>query len=203
MPFSTACKTPLSNFEANLNYNDVSDPSVLISFPFIKPLKGKEVSAVVWTTTPWTLPANCALAVNKDFKYDIFEYKGKYYLMHCNRISEYFKDYKVVDNLLGSDLIDLEYSQQFDFYEDLRSKKFFRVIFGDFVSGINGTAIVHCAPAFGEEDYKAFVINGLIRKNEDVPCPVDENGNFTLGKFKGIYVKDLKKNFLRTFMTEF
>lgn len=193
MPFSTACKTPLSNFEANQNYKDVSDPSVLIAFPLLKPFKNLDVSLVAWTTTPWTLPSNCALVVNETFKYDIFLYKGKHYIMHTNRIAEYFKEFTIVDSCVGSDLVDLEYSQPFDFFENLRSKKFFRVIADDFVSDGNGTAIVHCAPAFGEEDYRVFVNKGLITMNEEVPCPINENGTFTLGKYKGIYVKDLDK----------
>ena len=193
MPFSTACKTPLSNFEANQNYKDVSDPSVLIAFPLLNPFKSRKVSLVAWTTTPWTLPSNCALVVNSSYKYDIFEYKGQFYVMHTNRISEYLKEFKVVDSCLGSELVDLEYSQPFDFFESFRAKKFFRVISGDFVSDSNGTAIVHCAPAFGEEDYKIFVAKNLISENDEVPCPVDENGNFTIGKYKGIYIKDLNK----------
>lgn len=197
MPFSTACKTPLSNFEANLNYTDVSDPSVLIAFPLKKPLKGHEVSLVAWTTTPWTLPSNCGLFVNEAFKYDIFEYKGKIYAVHTDRVKEYFKDYKVVDSVMGSELVGLEYNQPFDFFEEYRSKGFFRVVPAEFVSCTNGTAIVHCAPGFGEEDYKAFVACGLIKHNDAVPCPVDENGKFTLGKYEGIYVKDLDKIILK------
>lgn len=197
MPFSTACKTPLSNFEANQNYKDVSDPSVLIAFPLINQLKNLDVSLVAWTTTPWTLPSNCALIVNESFKYDIFEYKGKNYVMHTERISEYFKDIKIIDSVMGSELVTLEYSQPFDFFEHLRSKGFFRIISADFVSASNGTAIVHCAPAFGEDDYNTFVSKGLINQNDEVPCPVDENGNFTLGKYKGIYVKDLDKIILQ------
>lgn len=197
MPFSTACKTPLSNFEANQNYKDVSDPSVLIAFPLKKQIHNLEASLVAWTTTPWTLPSNCALIVNESFKYDIFEHKGKNYIMHSNRIAEYFKDYKVLKSINGSELVDLEYTQPFDFFEHLRAKKFFRVYSADFVSDSNGTAIVHCAPAFGEEDYKVFVSKKIISENDEVPCPVDENGKFTIGKYKGIYVKDLDKIILQ------
>lgn len=197
MPFSTACKTPLSNFEAHQNYKEVSDPSVLVAFPLLEQFRGREVCLVAWTTTPWTLPSNCGLVVNKDFKYDIFEYKGKHYAIHTNRVSYYFKDVEIVDSCSGRDLVGLEYSQPFDFFESLRAKGFFRVISADFVSDSDGTAIVHCAPAFGEEDYKVFVSQGLIRENDQVPCPVDENGCFTLGKYKGIYVKDLDKIILQ------
>lgn len=193
MPFSTACKTPLSNFEANQNYKDVSDPSVLVVFPLLKLFRGMEVGLIAWTTTPWTLPSNCGLIVNRSFRYDIFEHRGSYYAVHTDRVDSYFKDARIVDSCLGSDLVGLEYSQPFDFFENLRAKNFFRVISADFVSDSDGTGIVHCAPAFGEEDYRVFVLHGLIRENDEVPCPVDENGCFTLGRYKGIYVKDLDK----------
>lgn len=197
MPFSTACKTPLSNFEANLNFKEVSDPSVLIAFPLVKPLNGLEISLVAWTTTPWTLPSNCALLINETFEYSIFEYKEKNYVAHANRIPAYFKDYKVIGSVAGKELVGLEYSQPFDFFEHLRAKRFFRILPADFVSDTDGTAIVHCAPAFGEEDYKSLVAHGLIGENDEVPCPVDENGKFTLGKYKGIYVKELDKIILK------
>lgn len=193
MPFSTACKTPLSNFEASQNYKDVSDPSVLVAFPLKKQIRNKNVSLVAWTTTPWTLPSNCGLIVNRKVQYGIFEHKGKHYAISVNRIEDYFKDAKVIDVVEGEELIGLEYSQPFDFFESHRSKGFFRVIAAEFVSDTNGTAIVHCAPAFGEEDYQAFVSQGLIKTNDEVPCPVDENGCFTLGSYKGLYVKDLDK----------
>ena len=66
MPYSTACNTPLSNFEANLNYKDVTDPAVIVAFPL---LDEPDTSMLAWTTTPWTLPSNLALCVNKSFKY--------------------------------------------------------------------------------------------------------------------------------------
>ncbi|KAI5151072.1 isoleucyl-tRNA synthetase [Enteropsectra breve] len=197
MPFSTACKTPLSNFEANQNYKDVHDPSVLISFPLLKPIKGLDVELVAWTTTPWTLPANCALIVNKDFVYSIFAHNNRYFVIHEDRQKVYFKDASVVATVTGAELVGCEYRQPFDYFEHLREKKFFRVYSADFVSDSNGTAIVHCAPAFGEEDHKTCIQHGLIEDNGNAPCPVDENGCFTLEPYKGIYIKDLDKIILK------
>ena len=69
MPYSVGCTTPLSNFEAGLNYKDVSDPAVMVSFPLISDKFSEEVSMVAWTTTPWTLPSNLALCVHPEFEY--------------------------------------------------------------------------------------------------------------------------------------
>ncbi|KAL6122051.1 putative isoleucine--tRNA ligase, cytoplasmic [Nucleospora cyclopteri] len=202
MPFSTACKTPLSNFEASQNYKDVSDPSILIKFPVIKMAefidkhkieinqvlsKGqsitKKISFVAWTTTPWTLPANCGLVVNENFIYCLFSIDGdcnNLYIVHRDRISAYFKNYKIIQEINGGDLINTEYEQPFNCYENYRNRGFYRVLHGDFVSVDNGTAIVHCAPSFGEEDYKLFLAKNLIKKDEIPPCHVDENGKFKI-----------------------
>ncbi|KMV65068.1 isoleucyl-tRNA synthetase [Encephalitozoon cuniculi EcunIII-L] len=198
MPFSTACSTPLSNFESNQNYKDVSDPSVLIAFPLLKPLGGYMLSLVAWTTTPWTLPSNCGLAVNPGFLYGVFEHKEKFYLMHVDRIGEYFKDARILQRVSGRELEGLEYEQPFDYFEEYRKKGFFRVLASGFVTDTDGTGVVHCAPGFGECDYNAFVEKGLIRENDLVPCPVDENGRYTseVRRYAGRYVKDCDKAIL-------
>lgn len=197
MPFSTACTTPLSNFEANQNYKEVSDPSVLIAFPLCAG-QGIEASLVAWTTTPWTLPANCALVVNPEFSYVLFEHREKSYVMHENRVQEYFKDARVLRRMRGVELEGLEYEQPFLYFESCRAQGFFRVLGSGFVTDTDGTGIVHCAPGFGEEDYRVFVENGLIRENDLVPCPVDENGRYTseVADYAGEYVKDCDKRIL-------
>lgn len=197
MPFSTACKTPLSNFEANQNYKDVSDPSVLVAFPLKEPVNGRCVEMVAWTTTPWTLPANCLLLVNESYGYSVIEHKGRNLVLHESRVAEYFKGARVVDRLTGSDLLGREYAPPFGYFEELRSKGFFQVSSADFITSASGTAVVHCAPAFGEEDYRACVSKGLIEENGEAPCPVDENGCFVLEPYKGVYIKDLDKLILR------
>jgi len=73
MPYSTKCSTPLSNFEAGLNYKDVSDPAVVVSFPVTNPAEYEGVSLLAWTTTPWTLPSNLALCVNAEMDYVVIE----------------------------------------------------------------------------------------------------------------------------------
>lgn len=195
MPYSTACSTPLSNFEANQNYKEVSDLSILISFPLKNKIAGRETSLIAWTTTPWTLPSNMALMINKAFLYAIFKHKECFYVMLKSRIDVYFKDAEVIKEIKGSDLELLEYEQPFDYFEGYREKGFFRIYHADFVSDADGTGVVHCAPGFGEEDYKALVNLKLIENNEVVPCPIDEKGKFTseISKYAGIYVKDADK----------
>lgn len=193
MPFSTACKTPLSNFEANQNYKDVSDPSVLISFP----LTDSPLHLVAWTTTPWTLPANCVLAVNPKLMYAVIEHAGKRLVIAESRVNEYFRGSSIVERIEGKDLVGHSYAQPFQYYENLRSHGFFRVLAADFVSDASGTAVVHCSPAFGEEDYKICVENGLLTENGEAPCPIDEDGCFTLDPYRGVYIKDLDKLILR------
>ncbi|KAG0437799.1 putative isoleucine--tRNA ligase, cytoplasmic [Dictyocoela muelleri] len=225
MPFSTKCKTPLSNFEANQNYKEVQDYSVVIEFPLKNlndELKGiienncdnNKTSLLAWTTTPWTLPSNCGLVVNPEFKYLVFKVKkinknlsnkdilnNKYFIMLKSRIPFFFnQDYEIknICEISGKKLIGLEYEPPFSYFENLRTKGFFTVIAGDYVSDADGTGIVHCAPGFGEDDYKVFVKNKLINENDIVPCPVNEDGNFTeeIHDLNGRYVKDCEKEIL-------
>ncbi|KAG0417741.1 putative isoleucine--tRNA ligase, cytoplasmic, partial [Dictyocoela roeselum] len=210
MPFSTKCKTPLSNFEANQNYKDVLDHSIVIEFPLINGIDGEsgKASLLAWTTTPWTLPSNCGLVANPDFTYLVFKIQNtgdkkvenKIFVMLESRISSYFKNCQVVKirEILGKKLIGREYEPPFSYFENLREKGFFKIISGDYVSDADGTGIVHCAPGFGEGDYKVFVQNGLINDNDLVPCPVDEDGNFTaeILEFKNRYVKDCETDII-------
>ncbi|WUR02315.1 isoleucine-tRNA ligase (IARS1) [Vairimorpha necatrix] len=199
MPFSSGCMTTLSNSEAKSNYKEVKDISVVVSFPLKTPLFDKEVSLLAWTTTPWTLPSNCGLIINKNFEYQIFEINKKYYVMLSNKIDEWFKkDVIKHESFKGEILLNLEYEQPFEYFEELRNRGFFRVLEGNFVSDQDGTGIVHAAPAFGEEDYNCFVENKLIKQNDMVPCPIDENGRFTeeVEDFKGIYIKDADKKII-------
>ncbi|KAK6090833.1 hypothetical protein P3W45_000078 [Vairimorpha bombi] len=200
MPFSTGCMTTLSNSEAKSNYKIVNDPSVVVSFPLKDSLFNKEVSLLAWTTTPWTLPSNCGLIINPDLEYQIFEINGKYYAMLSNRMDEYFNGKATrLDAFKGEILIGMQYEQPFPYFEKHRADGFFRVLVGTFVSSEEGTGIVHAAPAFGEEDYNCFVENKIIRQNDLVPCPVDENGRFTeeVTDFVGIYVKDADKQIIK------
>ncbi len=206
MPFSTACGTPISNFEAGLNYKDVRDPAVVVSFP----LKDEEgVSLVAWTTTPWTLPSNIALCVHPTMEYvKIFDKSaGKRYILAKSRIVQLFpimtnkKKWKpeMADSLFtveatyqGNDLVGKKYQPLFNYFASTdRSEEYFRVVSDKYVTDDAGTGIVHQAPAFGEDDYRVCLFHGVIQKGKDLPCPVDGNGLFTeeVPEVKGMHVK--------------
>lgn len=200
MPYSTECTTPVSNFEANQNYKEVSDPSILVAFPLRAQLRGHNLSLVAWTTTPWTLTANLGLLVNKSFVYVIFRLQESLYVMHRDRLSAYFADAQIVEEISAEEMLGLEYDQPLPYFESYRQEGFFRVLHADFVSESDGTGIVHCAPGFGEEDYNAILSAGLVQENGLLPCPLDEKGRFTaeVVDYKGIYFKDVDKMVIKS-----
>jgi isoleucyl-tRNA synthetase len=206
MPFSTACGTPLSNFEAGLNYKDVRDPAVVVNFP----LKEEDgVSFLAWTTTPWTLPSNIALCVHPTMEYvKILDKKaGTRYILAKSRLAQLFpimnnkKKYKpaMADELftveatyVGADLVGKRYQPIFDYFTSTEgSGEYFRILSDNYVTDDAGTGIVHQAPAFGEDDYRVCLSHGVIQKGKDLPCPVDSNGLFTdtVPEVKGLHVK--------------
>ena len=203
MPYSTGCSTPLSNFEAGENYQNVKDPAVVVSFPIV----GEEdVSFVAWTTTPWTLPSNIALCVNTEFEYvKIVDTKSsKTYILAKSRLPQLYpmmtkkkwkpenaaEFYEIKETMKGSDLVGKRYQPIFPFFADA-SKDYFQVLSDPYVTDDAGTGIVHQAPAFGEDDYRVCMQHGLIEKGGFMPCPVDADGNFTdeVEPVKGIHVK--------------
>jgi len=196
MPFSTRLGTPLSNFEANLNYKDVDDPSLTVTFP----LAGDpNTSFLAWTTTPWSLPANLALMVGPDIDYiNIKELKsGHHYILAKSRLGNYFKDpaeYEVVSSFKGSTLKGRHYLPIMPYYARRSEQQAFRVILDENVSLEEGTGIVHCAPAFGEVDFFACAREGI-----ELVCPIDHNGKFTkeIPEYEGLFVKDADKEIIK------
>jgi isoleucyl-tRNA synthetase len=160
MPYSTALTTALSNFEANQNYQDVTDPAVVVSFPL---LSDPKTLLLAWTTTPWTLPSHTGLAVHPDFEYIKIadEKSGNNYILLEKLLSTLYKDpkkakFKIVEKIKGKDMLGWQYEPLFNYvYEEFKDVAF-RVFNATYVTDDSGTGIVHQAPAFGEEDY-----NGL------------------------------------------
>jgi len=206
MPFSTTCGTPLSNFEAGLNYKeDTKDPAVVASMPL---LEDPDTSFVVWTTTPWTLPSNLAVCVNDEFTYLQIKLvsNGKQYIIGESRLSQLFPEmnskkwkkekakelYTVMKTFKGKELVGKHYKPLFDYFASDEGNSYWRVLSDPYVSDDAGTGIVHQAPAFGEDDYRVCIAHGVIRKGEEIPCPVDSNGLFTerVTHFAGRYVKE-------------
>lgn len=190
VPYSIGISSPLSNFESRLNMREnVQDPSLTIAFSAV----GEEnLLLLAWTTTPWTLPSNLALAVSRDFAYVRVreEATGKRYILAAARLDAVFPQragVHVEAEFPGSELLGMRYEPLFPYFADKAKEGAFKVIHGDHVTLDTGTGIVHTAPAFGEEDYEAG------RKNQ-VPIvnPVDDDGQFTaeVPDYVGRRVKD-------------
>ncbi|MBU1046806.1 class I tRNA ligase family protein [Patescibacteria group bacterium] len=194
MHYCPRCGTTLSNFEVNQGYKDIKDLSVTAEFE----LEDEPNTFVLaWTTTPWTLPGNMALAVNPKEKYVKIEKKdeGKgelvRFILAKAFLEKIFKDqeYKIIDEFDGSKIVGKKYKPVFDYYvnEDIENKQNAWKIYGaDFVTMEDGTGIVHLAPAFGDDDLK-------LAQKEGIPIVhhVDLEGKFKkeVKDFAGIYVK--------------
>jgi isoleucyl-tRNA synthetase len=200
MPFSAKLGTPLSNFEANLNYREVDDPSLTLIFTL---RDEPEINLLVWTTTPWTLPMNLALIANKDLDYvRIKDKEGKRYILAKSRLTEYFKDpkeYTIEETFKGEKLEGKPYEPLFPYFATKRDRKAFHILLDECVSGEDGTGILHAAPAFGEEDFFVCTREGI-----EPVCPVDHNGRYTkeVPDYEGTYVKDADKEIIKRLKQE-
>lgn len=196
VPYSVGISTPLSNFEANLNYKMVQDPALTVNFPVTDQAN---TYFLAWTTTPWTLPSNMGLAVGNDITYVKAKENssGKIYILAEALLGTVFKDPKteveVLETLPGSQLVGLTYEPLFNYFADKKAQGAFRVIHSDHVTTESGTGIVHMAPAFGEEDYFACQKAGIPMVN-----PVDDDGMFTseVADHQGKRVKDADKDII-------
>ena len=192
MPFSTPLGTPLSNFEASSNYQDVQDPAITITLP----LKATPDTAfLAWTTTPWTLPTNLALAVGADLDYvEVKNSDGKKYILAEALAPNFFKkgEYEVVRKMPGTELVGLEYEPLFSFFAE-HKKPYFSIVTSPHVTVDSGTGIVHMAPAHGQEDFDACAQVGI-----DPICVVDAAGIFSAsaGPYAGLFVKDADKKII-------
>jgi len=161
------------------------------------------VKFVAWTTTPWTLPANLAIAVHPEFEYLKLKDKStdEIYILAACRLKQLYKkeeDYEIIEKYLGKDLEGIEYVPLFDYYEDQRANGCFKVLCGKFITDENGTGIVHIAPAYGEEDY-AICCKEKIIKADSPADPLDDDGNFMepVKEFFGMYVKDADEKIMQ------
>lgn len=183
VPYCPRCGTGLASHEVAQGYEEIKTTTATCKFK----LKDKENEYfLAWTTTPWTLPSNVALAVNPKVEYVKVKYSdGNYYYLAKSLTKQVLKDedYEVVETFLGKDLEYLEYEQLLTFLNP--DKKAFYVICADYVTTEDGTGIVHIAPAFGEDDYQTA-------RGYDLPMlkPVDEEGKFTDTPWKGQFVID-------------
>jgi len=175
------CGTPLSSHEVSLGYREVQDPSIYLKAR----IKGEDNTYfLVWTTTPWTLISNVALAVGPDVEYVKVRYKDDLLILAKDRLSVMPEGTEVVQSMRGSDLVGKEYERWFSFFPV--DKKAWYVIGADFVTTTDGSGIVHMAPAYGEDDYQAS-------KKYDLPMiqALDARGQFVeaAGPYAGKFFK--------------
>lgn len=196
MPFSAKLGTPLSNFEAGENYQEIDDPALTVAFPLQNDPK---TSLLIWTTTPWTLVSNLAIMVGPEIVYVKFsdQKSGKQYIAAENRLASLYKspeEYAVLEKYTGKDLEGVTYTPPFDYFLSKRNEGAFRVILDANVSLDEGTGLVHAAPAFGEADFYACQKAGI-----SPVCPVDNNGKFTaeIPEHQGLFVKDADKDIIK------
>lgn len=186
VPFCTRCGTPLSAHEVAQGYKKVKDNSVYIKFK-VKDERFKGVSILAWTTTPWTLPGNVALAVGKEIKYVLARVDDEQLIMAKDLVEKVLGQTATIEKeLSGEELIGLEYEPLFE-VKQLQSDKSYKVYDADFVSTVDGTGVVHTAVMYGEDDYN-------LGTKLDLPKihTVDEAGKFnsSAGKeLEGLYVK--------------
>ncbi|MCK6584315.1 MAG: isoleucine--tRNA ligase [Anaerolineales bacterium] len=188
VPYCPRCGTPLSDHEVALGYDEATDPSVFVRFPLVdKP----DTSMLVWTTTPWTLPANVAVAAHPEVDYVTIEraHDGstEKLILAKSLLEKVFRgeEVKVIDTFKGKKLKGVKYKPLFTFVPLDKPAHF--VVMGDFVTTEDGTGLVHQAPAFGAEDME-------MAKQFDLPVllTVQPDGTFIpeVTPWRGVFVKD-------------
>ena len=169
--YSPGSGTVLSSHEVSLGYREVQDPSVYVQFA----VRGEENTYfLAWTTTPWTLVSNAALAVGLDIEYVRVRAADRTLILAEPRLEVLKADSRVEERMRGRDLVGLEYEPLFGGGPGAEAQGAWRVVAADFVSTADGTGIVHLAPAFGADDYAVGLQEGLPVFN-----PIDEKGHFT------------------------
>ncbi len=194
LPYCWVDETPLSNHELKMDddvYQQRQDPSVTV---WVRLQSGERLMA--WTTTPWTLPSNLAMAVGPDLDYVVVEFAGEGYILAEARLAAYTRELgediaeHVVDRLKGSELVGRDYDPLFPFLTDVAmfgTQAAFRVIAADHVTTEDGTGVVHMAPAYGEEDQFACEAAGI-----PTILTVDDRARFTsiVPPYEGMQVFD-------------
>jgi isoleucyl-tRNA synthetase len=184
VPYCTRCGTGLSSHEVALGYKDVEDPSVYVRFP----LAGEQgVAFLAWTTMPWTLVPHAALVVDPDATYVRARVEGETLIVAEALVERALGETaEIVERMLGSALLGMSYEPPFPYISDY-GERGHTVLAGDFVSVEDGTGVVHTGAAFGEDDYRVAVENGLTIHN-----PVRPDGTFDerAGPFADVYVRD-------------
>ena len=196
--YCTKDATPISKSEVAMenSYQMDTDPSLFVYFK----LEDEDEYLLAWTTTPWTLPANMVLAVNRDVDYSLVAYGDKKFYVASDCVEKVMTDekhqpleYSIVKTIKGSELVGKRFEPLFE----NRGPAAHKILHADFVTTDDGTGIVHIAPAYGEDDYE------LCRKN-DVPVLslVDGDGNYTEGRWLGRNIWEVNKEIAKTLLEE-
>ena len=196
--YCTKDATPISKSEVAMenSYQMDTDPSLFVYFK----LEDEDEYLLAWTTTPWTLPANMVLAVNRDVDYSLVAYGDKKFYVASDRVEKVMTDekhqpleYSIIKTIKGSELTGKRFEPLFE----NRGPAAHKILHADFVTTDDGTGIVHIAPAYGEDDYE------LCRKN-DVPVLslVDGDGNYTEGRWLGRNIWEVNKEIAKTLLEE-
>lgn len=201
MPYSTACTTPLANFEATSNYQNVSDRTVIVKF---KLKNTNDIYILSWTTTPWTLPAHYCLCVNSNITYALVLHNSESYYIAKSRV-EFLKgklkvpELQIISEITGNELIGMSYEPPFNFV----GFNEYYIVADNFVTDDSGTGVVHIAPAYGEDDYKVALKAALITKEiTSLFIHIDDNGNsINCGEFSNMPFKEVNKKVLKDLQT--
>lgn len=201
MPYSWACETPVSDFETRIDnaYRQKESKAITLKFPLINDKKGlvrkyNNLSLLVWTTTPWTLPSNLAAAVGAEIEYAVLKFKDEHLILAKDLVP-------VFENLLGNEIQEVvtggelegaSYDPPFDYFA--LHPNSFKILLAEFVETESGTGIVHIAPGFGEDDQKLCEQNQI-----ELVCPVDSAGRFTneIAAYEGKQVFEANDDIIR------
>lgn len=202
--YSTPLQSPLSNFETQQNYKTKNTKSIYVKF-LVNSENFENSFFIVWTTTPWTLPMNCALCVNPDLEYGMYELQtGETYIMEKGSEKNAEIKGKLIKTMKGSELVGVSYQPPFNYLKSILGSSAFKVVSDAYVTSSaesdTGTGIVHLAPAFGEDDYRVCIDKKVIL-NEDIQicCPINEDCiyNDIIEDFKGKFILDAEPDIIK------
>ncbi len=198
-PYCPRCGTGLSDHEVAQGYQDVVDRSIYVKFKILNSSlleEFKNISLLVWTTTPWTLISNTAVAVGEEIDYLVVAFEDEQYVVAKELVSNLFEEFKILKEFKGKDLIGINYQPPFDLaqFKEFSDSKIHSVLAADFVTTSDGSGIVHLAPAFGADDMKTCRLNSLPVINPVLPDGVFDD-SFEL--IKGQFFKDADKTIIK------
>jgi isoleucyl-tRNA synthetase len=200
--YSTPLQSPLSNFETQQNYKTKNTKSIYVKF---KVSNESKQYLIVWTTTPWTLPANCALCVNNDLEYGFYQLEtGDVYILEKGTIKNIDSKATLIKTVKGSELVGTKYYPLFPYLQDKLGEKAFHIYSDPYVTSCIetdiGTGIVHLAPAFGEDDYRVCMEKKIITDDIiHICCPLNEDCiyNETIHDFAGKFILDAEPDIIK------